>query len=129
MHPTARALRYFGINTILLPLNLGVAWVLTATGIHYLPATALGFTLQFVVAFILNRKYTFRSLDLPLSWALLQTALIGLGGIAIVLAFTSVGVEILGLPFLLVRLSASLLAGLWYYTMDSLVTFKISPFT
>ncbi len=121
-------MKYISVNTLLLPLNLALAWMLTELGLHYLLATLAGFTLHVTISFFINRGWTFKKPETQTRNGLFRAALVEVGTIVIVLCVTAGFVELAHTSFLTARIYATLLAGVWSYIMDSLFTFQVKPF-
>ena len=125
MRPLWRLLTYGSVNLFLLPLNLGMAWVLTELGVQYLVATASGFGLHLVLEFFINRRWTFQRLDLKAAPGLARALCVQLSALVVVLLTTQAGVEIGGLDFIYARCLAVIVVGIWCYVLDSLFTFRV----
>lgn len=126
--PLIRAIEYYVVDAVTFAGNIFLAWALVEYGdVQYLIATAAGFLFQTVVAFFANKAWTFHKRHLRVSRGLLVTTTVQLSALAIAVGGTAFGVEVLGWSFLVARIVAGAVAGLWGYIMDSRFTFGISP--
>ncbi len=125
--PFKRALKFFTINAVLLPLNLGVAITLTWLGLDYLLATAAGYIVHISLGFLLQRSITFNNPSLEVLAGMFRASLVEMVGIIIVLITTYVAVELFGFDFLLSRFIAVIVVGVWDYIAHSLFTFRTDP--
>lgn len=123
-----RALEYYLVGTATFIANISLAWVLTYYGgLQYILATTIGFIVQTVVAFLANRKWAFAKKNLHIPRGLLVTTLVQFSALFIAIIGTALGVEIFHWSFLLSRIMAGLIAGVWGYIMDSRFTFGVAP--
>lgn len=116
------------VNLLILPLNIGIAWMLTKAGLHYLFATATGVGLQLVLTFFISRRWTFDRSEIKAKSGLLRTTMVELVSMTNILFITAIGVELFKLEFTLARISAMTIAGILGYVLDSFFTFRTSPF-
>ena len=123
-----RILKYGSVNLVLLPLNILIAWILTHLGMHYLLATAIGFTVQITLAFLINRRWTFEKMSITVTSGLARSMVVEATALMVVIVTTWIGVEYLSLSFVSARIAAVVVAGVWCYILDSLFTFKTHPF-
>jgi putative flippase GtrA len=126
LHHLQRIAVYAGVNTLCLPCNIGLAWILTTHGLHYILATIAGFMLHVLLAFSLNRTFTFRS-SVSARNGLAKSAIVAITGVFVAVAVTALCVEVVGLSFLASRILAMFVAGLWDYVLDSQFTFREQP--
>ncbi len=126
--PLKRAVFYYVVDAVTFVSNIFIAWVLVRYGVHYLAATTLGFIFQTVVAFFLNKIWTFNKPHLRVSRGLFITSLVQVSAFLIVIVLTAVGVEYFKLPFLIVRIVSGIIAGISAFILDSRYTFGVSPF-
>ena len=126
--PVVRLVRYGGIDAVLFPLNIGIAWALTVAGVEYRIATACGFFIHLTLAFFANRKWTFHS-SVDTTVGLGKTWLIGLSDLVVAVIATSLLVEYAGLTFLLARTGAALVVFVWDYVLNCTLTFKEKLFS
>ena len=123
-----RVVKFLTINTLLVPVNIGIATGLTFVGLHYLLATLVGIVVHISIAFFIHRKQTFQREDLHAGTGILRGLVVEFSGFGIVLFAVYVFVDLLGLSFLSARIIAALLVGVWDYLVHSWVTFKTHPF-
>lgn len=124
MRSVRQILKYSGVNAVLLPLNLSIAWALTEIGLHYLAATVAGFAVQITIAFFINRAWTFRRPEVRAVGGITRASIVEIGAILVVLATTTLAVEFFGATFLWARLIAVATSGIWCYVLDSRYTFR-----
>ena len=123
-----RLTKWVVVNSALLPLNIICAWALTELGVPYLIATSIGFAVQAVLAFFINRSWTFKRLDIAFHRNIWRAALVDISGLVLLLCAVGAMVEILGWNFLPARIVGMLVVGVWCYILDSLMTFRTNPF-
>ncbi len=124
----SRVIEYYTVEGITFLGNILLSSILVYYyGVHYLLATTIGFVLQVIVAFFVNRKWTFHEPGLKMVRGLITTLLIQTVGLCIILAITSFGVESLAFSFIAARISASIISGTYGYLAESYFTFKLSP--
>jgi putative flippase GtrA len=111
-----------------LPLNIGVAGLLTYAGLHYLFATTFGIGVQLVLTFFINRRFTFAKTEIGAHGGLFRTVLVELTSTTNILILTATAVEVLHFEFTTARISAMCIAGILGYILDSFFTFRTSPF-
>jgi len=126
--PLVRIVKYGGIDTVLFPLNLVIAWRLTEQGMNYQLATVAGFFIHITIAFFFNYTWTFRS-HLPKGWALVKTWGIGATDLGIAVIATTLLKEYGGFSFFWARFWAGAVVFGWDYVLNSLITFKTKPFS
>jgi putative flippase GtrA len=119
-----RLARYTSVNIVCLPVNIGLAWLLTESGMHYVTATVMGYAAHVLLAFLLNFVWTFDQPVIHATKSIMYLAVIHSASFLIVIAVTAICVELIMLSFITARIIAMVIAGLWDYTLDSLFTFK-----
>jgi putative flippase GtrA len=126
-HVLFRFLRYsvVGVSMFVADL-LFVAVLLFAFHVEYLPATIIGFILAMIGAFFLNRAWTFEKHTKV--WRVVFAIAIAGVSLAIVSWCTWFGVEYFAMHYLTARTIGAVLATVWSYIADSLVTFQVKPF-
>jgi putative flippase GtrA len=121
-----RLARYAGVNAVLLPFNLLLAWFLTAHGVQYLVATSAGYVAHLVVAFFINRRWTFKKPEVRTMSGLLKVVCVEIVGVSLLLVGTYIGYELLKFPFIFARIASSFVAFFWNYCVESLFVWKVS---
>lgn len=121
-----RFARYVGVGFLMFLADIVLVYALIFMGMEYLLATVIGFILAMTGAFFLNRAWTYGTHTS--AWRVVYALAIALVSLVIVAWCTYWGVEYLALHYMLARSAAGILATLWSYTADSLVTFEVKPF-
>ena len=124
-----RTMRY-GLNSLFFfLLDLLFVYILTDFfSVHYITSVVIGFITTTIGLFFANRTWTFDTYVHPLRGILYATA-VAVGALAIITAVTYIGVEYLGLYYLLARVIAACFAFIWSYIADSFFTFRLPPFS
>lgn len=119
-------MRYSGVGILTFVADLLIVYLLLALGVYYVAATVIGFILAMIAAFFLNRAWTFHTHTR--SWRIIFAMGVALVSLLIVSWCTYWGVEYLFVHYLPARIIAALVASVWSYVGDSIVTFQIEPF-
>ena len=109
--------RFAAVGVSNTALSTVVFGLLVRAGLHYVPASAVAFSLGALNSYVLNRRFTFRS-HAPRAPELGRFALVQLVGLAADLVLLSAAVGGLGLP----RLAAQILV----FPAASAMTFVLS---
>lgn len=146
-----RVFKYHIVSLITFLGNIFLAWFLVRYGgVQYIIATISGFLFQAMVAFLINKRWTFYKKRVWLLDSLLdffgykkiifykrnpcfsQSVLISLvvqmAVFFLVVAGTALGVDVFHGSFIFSRILAGVAAGLVGYCLDSYFTFNTIPF-
>ncbi|HPA25186.1 MAG TPA: GtrA family protein [bacterium] len=144
-----RAFKYYTVSILTFLGNIFLAWLLVYYGgIQYIIATTLGFLFQTLMAFFVNKKWTFHKVKFPifkpvikfliskkiihpknnLPKSILITTIVQILVFLFVIAGTTIGINTFQWSFIFSRILAGIIAGFLSYCMDSYFTFKTIPF-
>lgn len=122
--PDNSFLRYvISCSTCAVP-GIAISWFLVVVGVPFKPATALGYALQVLAEYLVNRSWVFkRSVNLYRGLAI---AAIGeLLAAWVLMSVTTLGVEQLRWPYVCARVLAGFAAWCVGYAYQGLITFRM----
>jgi putative flippase GtrA len=117
------AIRFVVVGVMNTAITLGLIYGITAAGLSYLIANAVGYLAGFVNSFVMNRQWTFRSSGHPGKQAVLFSLVFALSyGIQFVALL--VQTEWLGVPVWLAQAVSMVLYTAVNFLLNKIVTFR-----
>ena len=121
-----------GLSGVL--VNEGLLWLLTENfGLYYLLSAAIAVETAIITNFILNDICTFRDRRTPGNRSLLGRGLkfnlVSLGGLGINIAILWTVTEVVGISYLISNLIGIAGATLWNFTINTLWTWRVKPYS
>lgn len=126
MQAITRAIKYWLVSGATFALNILISWFFfEIVGWHYVIAILIGFTVETILSFFINRTWTFHRPLLGTGLGLFRTTIVQAIVLFIGITGTTIGMDI-GFSFVMSRILAGIVAGLLAYILDSLFTFRVA---
>ena len=134
LHGLIRFIKFclVGLSGVL--VNEGLLWLLTENfELYYLLSAAIAVETAIITNFILNDIWTFRDRRTPGNKSLLGRGLkfnlVSLGGLGINIAILWTFTEVVGINYLISNLIGIAGATLWNFTINTLWTWRVKPYS
>lgn len=112
------------VNATMIGPNLLVAWLCSAyLGAHYTVASAAGVLVHITGAFFLNRRFTFKRMDVSIFWGLMKVYWSESFAILIMFGVMAVCVENIGMSEIAARFVGLAIVAVYDYFFQKHVTF------
>ena len=130
MHLSKIGLRFIRYNVVKITTfaaDIGLVYVLTSVlGVHYLLSVVVGFFFATSACFFMNRAWTFRKWAHPVRGIACASS-VAASTLVVIAAVTYLGVEFIGIHYVPARIIAAIVAGVWSYAGDCVLTFRVHP--
>jgi len=128
--PLFRFTGYNILSTITFFIDLFIVWFLTEKiGVHYLFSVCIGFATATLLNYASGRKIIFKETKQKALKGYFISLLVAISTLIVVLSVTWALVNFAYLNYLLARIIAAIIAGIWGYILDNRYTFRIPVFT
>jgi putative flippase GtrA len=118
---------YYIVSLFSVIINLAIYWLLVHFGVNYIVAATVGFIFETVIAYFLNRFWTFSNTTLNIETGYIRSLLVAVFNLLLILVFTISGVEILRLNYFIARIIAGIIVGIISFVFDAKFSFAVWP--
>lgn len=128
-HPLTRFVGYNLMNIITFCIDIAIVWFLTEIfHFHYLVSIIIGFATITILNYTIGRTIIFKGTRQNLFKGYAIAFSVAISTLIVILGFTWLLVNWVKLHYLVARIIAAIIAGIWNFFLDSKLTFKIKIF-
>jgi len=118
---------YYIVSLLSVGVNLVVYGFLVFKGINYLVAIVIGFVIETILAYLLNRFWTFSDTLMDFKIGYLRSFLVAILNLLIIMLITFLGIQIFKLNYLIARIVAGVIVGIISFILDAKFSFAVWP--